>query len=199
MKFAELAMATQGHGERQAALMLHGLTEVDQAWLIGQLAPDQQQRLRERLTELKAMGVAPDVSRIWAAVNATPQLDKAALDDQTFLMQLSAGAVTTLALALRREPASLVAQCLLVGPWPWTADLLERLPAVQRRQVEDLRTQIAALPIVASRAAALRRALRDCCAPKVPPVLIETAANHQRRSGNLRQWFAMRWRRSTRP
>ncbi len=199
MKFADLATAAQGHGERQAALILYGLTAVDQAWLIAQLAPSQQQRLRELLAELKAMGIASNAGRILATVNATPQSDRAALDDHAFLMQLSAEAVTTLSLALRREPASLVAQCLAIAPWPWAAGLLELLPAVQRRQVEDLRAQTADISIVASRAAALRRALRGWCSSKERPALIETAANDQGLSANLRQWFASRWRRSTRP
>jgi hypothetical protein len=169
MNFADLAAVSHVEGERQAALLLHAMDAADRTWLLQQLAPDHRQRLAALLDDLVALGIPADPGLLARASDTLrPAASLAAatvVPDRDFLMQLNEAGVAALAHALRAEPPRLVVRCLQCGPWPWRQSLLSRLPALQRRRVEDaLRDASGAVPQATSALVrSLMRSMRLRC------------------------------------
>lgn len=124
---------------RQVALLLHGLTDQDRSWLLGQLEPDQKDHVMDLLTELRELGMPADpgiaekalssASNDAHAVPVNPARD--ARD------QLRAADASTIHRVLAGEPLLLVAMLLAAEPWPWTEHYLSmQEPAKAGRLVE---------------------------------------------------------------
>lgn len=135
---------------RRAALALHALGGADRAWVLGQLPPDQRERLQPLLRELADLGIPADRSLLADVLDAQPKalhpsrVDAPADDHESgqdgfarkraALSRLEAGRMAAL---LQTEPAGLIAQLLHAHAWPWRQAVLEQLGAVKRRRVEE--------------------------------------------------------------
>jgi hypothetical protein len=98
------------------------------------------------LAELRALGIPAEPELLKRAAEEIP----AAPAKRDVSSPAAGGDVESPAQALRRmepqriadavrdEPPALIADLLMIGDWPWRAALLASLPAVKRRQVEEL-------------------------------------------------------------
>ncbi len=117
-------------GHRQAAVALYSLAARDQELILAELPADDQALLRDYLAELAELGF--DKSAVTGAPAAAN--DGALVDARARLMAASPAAVLTV---LAHEPATLVAQLLSLGQWPWAPQLLDLLTPARRKLVRD--------------------------------------------------------------
>lgn len=182
---------------RHAALVLHGLAAADQAWVLAQLPQEQTLALQALLGELADLD--PDrtvlgLAAIGDGVKASHDVDP--LTDEERLKNLAGDDLDRLARQLGAASADFVALCMRVRPWPWRAQMLERLPPTCRQRV---RASIAAAqerpPAGPRRQAALMHGLR-CMLDAAPPSVAHPAEHPKPRVSGRRAWLS--WlRRST--
>ncbi|NHZ89943.1 hypothetical protein F2P45_13105 [Massilia sp. CCM 8733] len=111
---------------RQSALLLHGLGQADQRWILSQLGEQDRRILAGHLAELKELGIPADPSIARQAGGAR------AVADQGPLHKASAA---TMLQVLADEPAWLVRQVLGLSDWPWRQAYLEAHPEQQRARL----------------------------------------------------------------
>jgi len=127
--------------ERQAALLLHGMTPADRTWLLDQLPLAQQEVLSGLLAELAELGVPADPAFVREAVTELSSPEQTAWAPARALDRLEPEQLQQLAESLRHEPPMLTARLLAAGSWPWSAELLAGMDAARRRAIEaGLRT-----------------------------------------------------------
>ncbi|MGZ3182501.1 MAG: hypothetical protein ACXU8N_08680 [Telluria sp.] len=158
-------------GERQAALLLHGLDRADQRWLLARLDAGAARVLRGHLRELADLGIPADPALAPGAAPAGMEAAAAAVH---------AASAAQIQLLLADEPAWLAAQLLALRAWPWRAAYLDSLPAPQRAQA-------AAAPAEPLRPAAAR-ALLAALAGRLPAPAAPAGALVRLQS-TLRSWF----------
>ncbi|GKS87318.1 hypothetical protein AVMA1855_24220 [Acidovorax sp. SUPP1855] len=185
MMFSELTSSPVGRSARHSALLLHAMAPSDRSWLLSRLPLPQQQELTALVAELDGLGISPDASVLNEALNAcapgteahTTMREEAtafhvaehssplpAISDFDFLMALDEKDLVALSKAWRSEPPGLVAMALRLQAWPWQRTLLERLPALPRRRVEDM-LDMENCPVRSDSALALAlmASMRTCC------------------------------------
>lgn len=116
---------------RRAALTLHALPAPDREWVLRRLDPHQQRLLGDQLRELQALGIVADDRLVRDALTQAPS-EEATPAWKEMLRAADAERVHAL---IQNEPAALVARLLALGPWPWEADLMERLGPAGRAHV----------------------------------------------------------------
>ena len=164
---------------RQSALLLHGLCEADQRWILSRVARDDARVLRAHLRELKLLGIPADPGLASSAVPVAAASGTAGSDDGTATVLRAS--VAELHLALAGEPAWIVARLLALRPWPWRGAFLDGLAPAHRAAIET-----APSPALAPRAAeglvtAVATAVR---AQRAPATGLFGAARQ-----TLRRWF----------
>lgn len=155
MNFSEMTQ-TNAEGAKQAALLVHAMAPADQKWLWSQLPSAHQVELKSLIAELDALGVPKDrqalslelaepeaPSKPYGGAQKALQGDEAietasSLSDVEFLCALTSDEVHELARIWSGEPPQFVALALNAHDWPWRELLLERMPAVHKRKIEDL-------------------------------------------------------------
>ena len=147
----------EGMPQRQAALLLHALSQSDQAWILAALPEQDSSELTTLLQELRDMNVTPDPSWVvqWLpqtslkqetlpevkrgqahAVGSTSLASKSHAE----LMELKPHQVSELARLLSGEPVHLTMCLLRIQPWPWREKLLSQMSAsAQMRLRQSLR------------------------------------------------------------
>lgn len=113
-------------GVRIAAARLYALHEADREAVLAGLSAQEAAPLRSALDELAQLGFEPA-----ALAQCHDEADGANSPIERF-KQLDGAA---LARILRAEPASLIADVLALGAWPWLDDFLDQLPLALRDQV----------------------------------------------------------------
>lgn len=156
MKFSDMA-PERPDGAKHAALLVHALAASDRDWLLSQLPVMQWAELQRLVAELDEMGIAQDQQAFQSMLSErdssvglpmgsraamTPQDDKLAVDgpslgDVDFFHALTDEEVDELAEIWSTEPPLLVALALGAHEWPWATRLLERMPALHKRRIED--------------------------------------------------------------
>ncbi|RSZ56288.1 hypothetical protein HF313_22245 [Massilia atriviolacea] len=111
---------------RQSALLLHGLGQADQRWILSQLGEEDRRILAGHLAELKELGIPADPAIARQAGGAR------AVADQGPLHKASAA---TMLQVLADEPLWLVRQVLALADWPWRQAYLEAHPEQQRERL----------------------------------------------------------------
>lgn len=104
---------------RMAALTLQGLQEVDRAWLLERLAPQERHAIAPLLEELRALDLAVDAETLKHLL-----LPPAPIAPMRPLERASAGAARAM---LEGEPAALVSAVLSAKAWPWRDAVRESL------------------------------------------------------------------------
>jgi hypothetical protein len=102
-----------------AALTLQGLQEMDRAWLLDRLAPQERHAIAPLLEELRALDLAVDAETLKNLL-----LPPAPIAPKRPLERASAGAARA---ALQGEPPALVAAVLSAKAWPWRDAVRESL------------------------------------------------------------------------
>ena len=118
---------------RRCALMLHGVSAGDQAWLLERIAEPHRTRVSALLQELRALGIPPEKGAVQQAIAGGPP--RAASQPQELLAQAPAA---RLADVLKDEPGELVACLIQAGPWRWKDAFIALLAPGQRAQVQKL-------------------------------------------------------------
>ena len=125
---------------RRAALVLHAMPEVDRAWLLAQLAPQERTQLEPLLAELRTLGIPAERALLDEAIGvarlAAGREAGAAKAHADALAKLRKADPEELAAILRREPAVLVAKLCRMAKWPWRDAVLRKLGSATRKQVE---------------------------------------------------------------
>lgn len=147
----------EGMPQRQAALLLHALSEPDRAWVLSALPEQDHAQLTALLQELRDMNVSPDPSWLvqWlppaqaveqgfshAKLREPSNAGTASPASQSHaeLMALKPHQVSDLARLLSAEPVQLTLRLLRVQPWPWREKLLSQMSAsAQMRLRQSLR------------------------------------------------------------
>lgn len=138
---------------RKAALLLHSLPQSDRLWLIARLPKVEQGVVRGLLGELEGLGIPADRELLGEVLDPkherpvpSPRGEHGAPSPVTRhegerradVEVLERASLADLVRLLREEPSGLIAQLLLVRPWPWGRDLVKQLAPLKRHQVEDL-------------------------------------------------------------
>lgn len=175
--------------QRQAALLLHGMSPQDRDWTLRALPAAQRQVLQDLLTDLRQMGIPADPSLLRQALAEAPQAAPAmngSTDWQHSLQQWPLTRVAVIKAQLDYAPARLVAAILGQSDWPWRAALLAILSDTQRREVRDLQGEPVAPAMAVAACAALAHALQQ-----TPLDRIEVnAAVVAEPAKTWRRWFA---------
>lgn len=123
-------------GYRQSALVLHGLSEADQRWILARVEDDDQRVLGAHLTELKSLGIPADPALTEAAASASATMGPTNSSRRPIaadpLMTASAAQV---GIALADEPIWLVRQVLALEDWPWRQEFLASLAPGRRERL----------------------------------------------------------------
>lgn len=170
---------SESHGVRHAALLLHAMAPADRSWMLDALPQQERAELVPLLAELEALGIERDPALIDAATSddelAAPVVSLAhdvgnntqrpiAMSDEAMLHALTAEQMPALADILRTEPASLVAEWLLLADWPWREALLQAMEPMQRRKVE---VHLVGMPPMGQTPPGLRAALVSLVAARL--------------------------------
>lgn len=107
---------------RQSALLLHGLNEADQRWILEQLNVDDRSQLRDHLAELRELGIPAD-RNILTSLGISETGER--LDD------LQAASASEMQMVLRDEPLWMLKQVLALESWPWKEQFLDTLHETQ--------------------------------------------------------------------
>ncbi|MDB5858703.1 MAG: hypothetical protein JWQ76_2392 [Ramlibacter sp.] len=121
-----------GNALRRAALLLHAMAPLDQAWLLESLPPQRRDRLQALLQELRSLGIPADASVLQLAAAAEEVAPPSAMGR---LELLNADEVAWLAGRLQEEPPELAVLLLAHQAWAWRTTLLERLDPARRQRV----------------------------------------------------------------
>jgi hypothetical protein len=120
---AEQAAPTTSRPRRQAALLLHAMSDTDRTWALAQLGAEQRAQVEPLIHELVAMGVPADPHWL-ARVSVTPAVPVDAVRGG-----IAAADAECVLQVLLQEPAGLVRHVLAMGPWPWGGTVLSILRA----------------------------------------------------------------------
>ncbi len=124
-------------GPRKAALLLHAMASETRLWLLSQLPEAQAETLRGLLAELSELGIPADETLL-REVLADPDNATAAPSTDAQLAVIEQAGPGTLWLALRDEPAGLVARLLALFDLRWEQAFLDQLGPSKRHQVQSL-------------------------------------------------------------
>ena len=134
-------------GPRKAALLLHAMASETRLWLLDQLPAVQADALRALLAELSELGIPAD-QELLREVLADPDLagprPDAAPDAEVPLAVIEKAGPGSLWLALREEPAGLIARLLALFDLQWERAFLDQLGPSKRHQVQSLLTRFRA-------------------------------------------------------
>jgi hypothetical protein len=182
-------------GPRKAALLLHAMASETRLWLLSQLPEAQAETLRGLLAELRELGIPADQELLRDVLAAPDQADAAPTAEAQLAIIEQAGP-GTLWLALRDEPAGLVARLLALFDLQWEQAFLDQLGPSKRHQVQSLVARFRAEPQGAPDQ--LRATLLTLVAEKLADVetswLLDQTLTTNRRE-RTRRW----WRRPGRP
>lgn len=166
---------------RQSALLLHGLSQADQRWILAQLPQDDATVLRGHLRELKELGIPADPSlapsSAPAGAFAAPGADAGAI---------ARASAAGMQLALAEEPAWLVARLLALRAWPWQAAFLDGLAPERRSAIAAAAPATLAPRAEAALLAAVAGLLAARPAPRAP---IAEAPRPARERRAFKRWF----------
>ncbi|MBT9457020.1 MAG: hypothetical protein IV097_10410 [Burkholderiaceae bacterium] len=138
MSAAHGPASAETQGMRRSALLLHSVGADDQAWLLDRLADQQQSALRGLLGELKQLGIPRQPELLHEALPVAKAASPAPVDPGDMLIHsLSALSLDRVEELLRGEPADLIARLLALAPWPWEAALMQRIPALKQRDIDE--------------------------------------------------------------
>jgi len=179
MNFSDFTSQQLEDPMRRAAVVAHALSPQDRDWLFSKLPAMEQAQLKGLLTELEQLGIPADRRLLVQALEpvqskrmgepalATPVSPAAPVSDLDFFIHFDPLYETALSAALRAEPALLIVRFLRIRSWPWNQRVLASLPALLRRQVDDVLSDLSegvdAAPFGKSLEAALLRAMRLRC------------------------------------
>lgn len=132
-----------GPETRKAALLLHGLSEPDRAWLLAQLPAPQRALLERLLEELQALGIPADGELVAEAVArsapaAAGRAGSPADGPEQRIAELERASPARLVKLLSGEPPGVVARLLQLREWPWRAELLRQLGSERADRVRAL-------------------------------------------------------------
>lgn len=194
MSAAHGPAAAETQGMRRSALLLHSVGADDQAWLLDRLTDQQQSALRGLLGELEQLGIPRQPELLHEALpvaNAASPTPVAPGD--ALIRRLSALPVDRVDGLLREEPSDVIARLLAMAPWPWEAALMQRIPALKQRDVQEHRPSWTAEYAASLAPRRVDRALLKALLqradeyPVTPPERATTAAGIGSRAGT---WFA---------
>ena len=119
---ADAGATARARGDRQAALLLHGMDAASRRWALERLQPQERARVEPLLGELAAMGVPADAPWLHGIA------DRAASEQAEFArgqprQRIDAASVADLMPILDGEPRELVRRLLALGPWRWQGEL----------------------------------------------------------------------------
>jgi hypothetical protein len=140
-------------GIRRAAATLYGLHQDDRETILAELSSVEQAELRSALAELEALGFARSIGAMFGTdepgplANALPAASEDAGDaGDVWTRRLMTEDDNRMHRVLALEPASLIAELLQLGPWPWAEPFLHRLDVRRQQQVRDLLFSNGAFP-----------------------------------------------------
>lgn len=173
--------AAESGGMRRAALLVHSMAPIDQAFMLDALPSGQRAELQRLLEELKALGIERDPALIADAVGGRSHWAPYAPPfDEDRLHAPDDGEMSAMIRLMRAEPAGVVARWLTVAEWPWRERLLAGLESGHRRRVEAL--------LAAPSASIMPPAMRDALMAAVLGGLQE----HVSADVRPRSWHAIR-------
>jgi hypothetical protein len=167
---------------RESALLLHGLSQADQRWILSQLDPANARVLRTHLRELRDLGIPADPAL--APSGAPTRAPQGSGADAARLERASAA---SLQLALADEPAWLVAQLLALRAWPWRKAFLDGSSPERRAAIEAAGTSPLPPRAEAALLAAVGRSLVAQLAPPAAAGPAQAIVGAARRT--LGRWF----------
>jgi len=168
-------------GARQAALLLHAMSPIDQAWMLDAMPVRQRETLQALLAELASLGIAVNPALI---ADATMPVS-----DEEQLLSLAGDRLDVVIRALRSEPAALIAGCLRAADWPWRDDLLHSLEPTLRARVNAALASTTVCPLPP----ALRTALIAAVAARLHGLVPNEPS--PRRWHAVRESLRVLWRR----
>jgi len=152
-------------GLRQAALVLHGLSDVDRTWMLGQLSADQAGLVGKLLAELCELGIPSDPSlaaQALAGNQIRPIRTRPAAKSNDPADTVRAASAAQLQRVLQGESQGLIALLLAAGEWPWRDVYLAVQEPARRRVLVELMAARAAGPrLQAQVLGAVARRLRE--------------------------------------
>lgn len=129
-------------GPRKSALLLHAMPAASRLWLLDQLPPAEAATLRSLLDELCELGIPADQDLLHDVLSdATARDVTAPADAEAQSALIDNAGPGSLWLALRDEPAGLIARFLALSEWRWEHGFLDQLGAAKRYQVQTLLAQ----------------------------------------------------------
>lgn len=150
----------EGLPQRQAALLLHALSEADRVWILAALSEQERLELTGLVQELHELNVPADPSRLaqWLPPTRTDEYSlsqvqseespgvagagEGASHSRAELMTLEPHEVSELARLLSAEPLPITLRLLRIQPWPWREKLLAQMSATDqmrlRQRLRDL-------------------------------------------------------------
>ncbi|MBC7604502.1 MAG: hypothetical protein H7255_17805 [Ramlibacter sp.] len=150
------------HGLRQCALTLHAMSLQDREWMLSQLAPERRIELQRLVTELEALGIAPDPQLVRQTMHARQTRAHGPARCPHTAQQLAS--------VLSAEPPSLIAHVLRGHDNAFiTAFLACLAPTLRDDVAKHLNSTRSRAPAPAKLAKALREAI-DARLPAQPPV-----------------------------
>ncbi len=154
-------------GLRQAALVLHGLSDADRTWMLGQLSADQAGTVGKLLAELRELGIPSDPSLASQALGANqigPIRTRPAAQSNDSADTIRAASAAQLQRVLEGESEGLVALLLAAGEWPWRDVYLAVQQPTHRRTLLEIMAARAAGPRLQAQVLdAVARRLRELC------------------------------------
>lgn len=145
MNFSDITSAQMRDPMRRVAILAHSLSAADQAWLYSQIPAAQLAHLQTLVSELVQLGIPADRQLLSQALQHSPSAGTreptaraaTASNDIEYFSNLDQRHVSALTTVLRHEPAILITRLMLIQRWSWKQQLLDSLPVLLRRQVED--------------------------------------------------------------
>jgi hypothetical protein len=129
-------------GPRKSALLLHAMPAESRLWLLDQLPPAEAETLRGLLEELCELGIPADRELLHDVLaDAAAGEAKAPTDAEAQWALIDKAGPGSLWLALRDEPAGLIARFLALSEWRWERGFLDQLGPAKRHQVQALLAQ----------------------------------------------------------
>ena len=125
---------------RQAALVLHGLSDTDRSWMLGQLLPHQAETVGGLLAELRELGIPRDPSlaaQALAAQGVKPIRTRPPTPANDPAEAVCSASTAQLHRVLEGESHGFVVVLLAAGEWPWRAAYLEMQEPARRRALMD--------------------------------------------------------------
>lgn len=147
---------------RRAALLLHTVSPEDRRWLLEQLPPVERAELESLVAELRAIGIppAPELLEDLSAVTPMPASGRGATTG------LDAADPDAVLAVIAGEPVEFVARLLAMSSWRWGSEVLARIPAPRRQQVQDALARRS--PAVSDVTSTLDRRLADLVEARLP-------------------------------